>query len=172
MGKNVGAIRTRVGIKSLKVTILLSLVLSVVLVNTAMASVLDDYRWNNRILIVIVDELEDHKVSEVSQILADAECALQDRDMLVTWIYSEGEGRVGDITLSSPDVLELRKQFRLPRSSRLIAALVGKDGGVKARYTEWPALAEVFALIDGMPMRRAEMYRDSDDCAWQEKKSR
>ena len=37
--------------------------------------------------------------------------------------------------------------------------LIGKDGGVKASYSEVPELSEVFGLIDAMPMRRDEMRR-------------
>ena len=143
-------------------------ILSGVLANTVVASPLDNYRWDKRILIVFADELENDQVMQVSQILAEAECALQDRDMLISWIYPGGEGRVGDQTLSAYEVLELRKQLRLSRSSSLAAALVGKDGGVKARYEAWSALGEVFALIDGMPMRRAEMHADAVDCDWVE----
>ena len=143
-------------------------ILSGVLANTVVASPLDNYRWDKRILIVFADELENDHLIQVSQLLANAECALQDRDILVSWIYPGGEGRVGDLTLSAQEVLELRNQFRLSRSSNLTAALVGKDGGIKAHYEAWPALGEVFALIDGMPMRRAEMHADAADCDWVE----
>ena len=152
----------------MKVTLLFLLVFAVVLSDSAVAGPLDDYRWDNRILIVIADEIESDKVREVSQILADAECALQDRDMLVSWIYSDREARLGDVVLTPDDVARLRKKLRLSPSKALSAALVGKDGGVKARYQEWPALGEVFALIDGMPMRRAEMHADDKNCQWQD----
>jgi hypothetical protein len=36
------------------------------------------------------------------------------------------------------------------------ATLIGKDGGVKARYEALPTLATVNALIDTMPMRQQE----------------
>ena len=36
------------------------------------------------------------------------------------------------------------------------AALIGKDGGVKARYKSLPALNTVAGLIDTMPMRQQE----------------
>lgn len=129
---------------------------------------LSEFRWENRILIVIADEIDSDEAEVVSRILADAECALQDRDMLVSWIYPDGEGSIGDRKLSPQVVKQIRDELRLPESANLIAALVGKDGGVKARYKEWPALGEVFALIDGMPMRRSEMHADADDCDWRE----
>ena len=44
--------------------------------------------------------------------------------------------------------------------------LLGKDGGVKARSSDPGALEEFLALIDTMPMRRAELRsRGSDDVA-------
>jgi hypothetical protein len=43
-------------------------------------------------------------------------------------------------------------------SDDLEVVLIGKDGGVKARYTELD-LPSVFARIDSMPMRQAEMRR-------------
>ena len=39
--------------------------------------------------------------------------------------------------------------------------LVGKDGSVKLRSDEPLDLTEVFQVIDGMPMRQAEMDHDS-----------
>ncbi|WP_425145574.1 DUF4174 domain-containing protein [Deinococcus sp.] len=36
------------------------------------------------------------------------------------------------------------------------AALIGKDGGVKASYATPPSLTAVLALIDTMPMRQQE----------------
>ncbi|MBZ2183881.1 MAG: DUF4174 domain-containing protein [Bryobacter sp.] len=34
--------------------------------------------------------------------------------------------------------------------------LIGKDGGVKAKWTHLPADPELYRLIDSMPMRQAE----------------
>ena len=39
--------------------------------------------------------------------------------------------------------------------------LIGKDGGEKRRDTSVPDLNSLFNLIDGMPMRQAEMDHDS-----------
>ena len=42
--------------------------------------------------------------------------------------------------------------------------LVGKDGGAKLRTAEVPDLDALFDLIDGMPMRIAEMRRRGTPC--------
>ena len=43
-------------------------------------------------------------------------------------------------------------------------ALIGLDGGLKQLWQEVvPSAAEVFALIDAMPMRAAEIARQAKD---------
>jgi hypothetical protein len=41
--------------------------------------------------------------------------------------------------------------------------LIGKDGGEELRTAE-PSLHHIFALIDGMPMRRAEPVQRRRTC--------
>ncbi|MEM7519319.1 MAG: DUF4174 domain-containing protein [Planctomycetota bacterium] len=41
--------------------------------------------------------------------------------------------------------------------------LVGKDGGIKRRWSEPLEPQEVFELIDVMPMRRSEVRRRGED---------
>ena len=40
--------------------------------------------------------------------------------------------------------------------------LIGKDGGVKLRQEEPISVADLFALIDSMPMRKQEMRQRSE----------
>lgn len=42
---------------------------------------------------------------------------------------------------------------------KTIWILIGKDGGEKARWTKAPQAAELYRLIDAMPMRQSEMKR-------------
>jgi hypothetical protein len=79
---------------------------------------------------------------------------LQVRDLRVVALLPPGDAR-----LSGPQTLMLtlladpggRVGARYGR-----ATLIGRDTGVKARYTALPALNTVAALIDTMPMRRRE----------------
>lgn len=126
---------------------------------------IDKYRWDNRLLIVVADAVESDKVLAISRAITAAECEIADRDMLVSWIYPDGSGRIGPEQLSPGSVKSLRNFLRLDSGAGFLMALVGKDGGIKARYDELPSLDAVFGLIDGMPMRRAEMRSDPEDCA-------
>jgi len=53
-------------------------------------------------------------------------------------------------------LLELAR-LRSAERSDFEMVLIGKDGGVKARTYELNALEDFLALIDTMPMRRAEI---------------
>ena len=57
--------------------------------------------------------------------------------------------------LTVAEVDEISSFYGLDQNSFSVL-LIGKDGGEKYRTSEIPDLAEMFALIDTMPMRRAE----------------
>jgi hypothetical protein len=59
-------------------------------------------------------------------------------------------------TLTTEQVQSLRERWQLPPNGWQ-TALVGKDGGVKARWASPVDPDDIFALIDAMPMRRDEM---------------
>lgn len=63
------------------------------------------------------------------------------------------------VILGATERLAVRRQLGLQgRGAQLV--LIGKDGSVKARQSDAVFdLAGVFALIGGMPMRRAETRR-------------
>ena len=71
--------------------------------------------------------------------------------------------QLGMAPLSSRAADNIRSQFRI-RGGGFSVVLVGKDGGVKARYAKAPDLDDVFSLIDGMPMRRSEMRERGLSC--------
>ncbi len=53
----------------------------------------------------------------------------------------------------------MARRFGLPSAPGFAFVLVGKDGGVKLVRRTFVSRRELFALIDAMPMRRAEMGR-------------
>lgn len=124
---------------------------------------LTEHRWQHRLLIAFADSESNAHVSELKAAVSAAACELGDRDLLVGWSFAQGESRVGDELLSAQEADALRQL--LPESShQFTAILIGKDGGIKASYADVPALEEIFALIDGMPMRRSEMHSQPAPC--------
>ena len=118
---------------------------------------LDSLQWKHRVLLLPkVQEGNSGPVDWPSE-----RKALLDRD-LVLFRAEQGDYRQLFPKPSSPTRLELPKKIQKKASGRV--TLIGKDGGVKRHWTsEFPELpAEVFALIDSMPMRQREMRREKE----------
>jgi hypothetical protein len=129
----------------------------------AQSDPLSQYRWKNRLLLIFAADIEDQNVQATRELLEASECQLEDRDMVIGWILERGDSQLGMAPLSSRAADNIRSQFRI-RGGGFFVVLVGKDGGVKARYAKAPDLHDVFSLIDGMPMRRSEMRERGLSC--------
>lgn len=84
--------------------------------------------------------------------------ALAERELRVVQLMGAGGGRLAGRTLGEAQVRDLRERWDLPADEWCLA-LVGKDGGVKARWYEPIDPAVALETVDGMPMRRREMER-------------
>jgi hypothetical protein len=127
------------------------------------AEPLSAYRWQHRVLIAFATSAADPRVAAFEEAIALDICELHDRDLVVGYSFRDGSSRLGDRELSETDAEALR-QMHPSAPDDFVVMLVGKDGGVKARYADVPWLAEIFALIDGMPMRRSEMRSRPSPC--------
>ena len=84
--------------------------------------------------------------------------AFEERDVLIFMVSPEEVFGL-DQTISSLDALAVYKDTgtKLTYSG---VVLIGKDGGVKLRNDFGVAPQKIFDLIDGMPMRRAEIRKN------------
>jgi hypothetical protein len=124
---------------------------------------LANHRWNHRVLLVFANSEGDGDARVLGRALAASRCETEERDMVIGWIVQDGASRLGDAEISRETAGLLRESLEVAPGGFAVL-LIGKDGGVKARYAEVPALAELFALIDGMPMRRSEMRSRPASC--------
>ena len=111
-----------------------------------------DYRWNYRLLFLSVTEDVPVTDSAAASLYNSETDAIEERDLLVFYIR---EQQVYD---SKGDQYELeipKNYYPIPGGT----VLVGKDGGVKLKLETIADPATIFTLIDGMPMRRAEIRR-------------
>lgn len=125
---------------------------------------LAEHRWKHRLLIAFANDDADAHANALRTSLAAASCELEDREMVIGWVLSEGSSRLGEAAISDEIAGLLRSGLEI-QPGVFAVVLIGKDGGVKARYGSVPALSELFALIDGMPMRRSEMRSSRSVCA-------
>ena len=124
---------------------------------------LQAYRWTHRLLLVFTPNDATDSAQSLRAALDREACGLAERDMLVAWFSAMDGSRLGGETISDGIVALLRARLDVAAGEYGVF-LIGKDGGVKGRYAETSVLEEIFALIDGMPMRRAEMRSRPDVC--------
>ena len=97
-------------------------------------------------LIVVVSGPDDRRAAVQRAALDRDASALRERDVLVQSLTPETARRE-------------RRELGVEPGATFEVLLVGKDGGVKLRRDQPVVVSELTALIDTMPMRRAEMLR-------------
>ncbi len=127
------------------------------------AELLSKLRWEARVLLVFSPERADPRASAFDDALSRNACAVSERDIVTGLIVPGDESRIGDAAISAQVARDLGMELGVG-SSEFQILLIGKDGGVKARYADVPSLDTVFALIDGMPMRRREAAMQETGC--------
>ncbi len=132
----------------------------------AFAGALAQYEWQNRPLLVFAPMAQDQRLEETRQLLAQTRCQLDGREMIIGIFVMQGQSYLEDSEISSQLAADIRRDYGVS-GDQFAVLLLGKDGGVKYRSPEVPNLAEIFALIDGMPMRQVEMAENPVDCAGQ-----
>lgn len=119
------------------------------------SAILAKYQWKNRIVLVFSPS-EKNKIYQMQQLtLAKDMEGIKERDIIVFDIFEKFGKTLDKQTLSHEDCLYLRERFRIGEEEFCIV-LIGKDGGEKYRKNTIFSSEELFAVIDAMPMRRAE----------------
>jgi hypothetical protein len=129
----------------------------------AEADPLEDYRWEKRVLLIFADSDKEPEIRSLDESLEASACAIADRDLIIGRILASGDSSLEGASISREAGLMLMDRHQVTPGSFAVL-LVGKDGGLKARYDTVPDLTRVFALIDGMPMRRMEMRTSGESC--------
>jgi Domain of unknown function (DUF4174) len=111
----------------------------------AIAGSLDSYRGRARVLVLSAPDAADAQLKAQRVALGSVRAGAAARDLVV--LEAVGTGA---------EARALRARLALP-ADRFRAVLVGKDGGAKLTADAPVAPQTLFATIDAMPMRRAEM---------------
>ena len=129
--------------------------------HTSLAEPLDFYRYENRLIIVSLPRAA--VVEKVSAMLAWSRDKIEERQLKIIDV-SEGDQKISTAVRLNPSQTEsVRKKLRIGKGDTLPTfVLIGKDGGEAARCSGTLDLEKWFALIDEMPMRRAEMLKEKN----------
>ena len=109
-------------------------------------------KWQRRVVLLYAQSADNVDLLAQQRLLEKDRAGLNERDFDV--LVALGT------SLSDADRRYLRGgDRRLASSATFTAYLIGKDGGVKQRFTKPVAAAELFKTVDTMPMRQQEMRR-------------
>ena len=116
---------------------------------------LGGYQWKHRIVLVFAESDERPEFRGFMASWSREQEGVKDRDLVVfeTLIKGTSRGPSGLLTPAQAD--DLRKRFATA-GEPFEVVLIGKDGAVKLRSGS-TSTAQIFELIDNMPMRRDEM---------------
>ena len=131
---------------------ILTLAAALIVLPTATASAGPDpltrYLGNHRVVVALASSLSDPDLSAQRRIFETMRTGARERDLVLL-----------EATDDTPEGAALRHRFGGGTGFRSV--LIGKDGGAKASSERPMQADDLFATIDAMPMRRAEMMRQT-----------
>jgi hypothetical protein len=119
---------------------------------------LKQYQWKNRLLLVFSLNSEEPAYQALGRELQEQAGGVRERDLLVFHVLEQGKSFMNSREISPAEARALRQRFRIAPGAFMVV-LVGKDGGVKLERAAKVTLADIFGLIDSMPMRQQEMQK-------------
>jgi hypothetical protein len=120
------------------------------------AFALAQYRWKQRALVISAPDGDDAGLVELQNEVAATREQFADRDMVLLTLLDSGASAAGDRQLTDAEAAAVRAALGI-QSGSFALRLIGKDGSVKLSRESPASLAEIYALIDTMPMRQGEM---------------
>lgn len=127
--------------------------------------------WRRQSRVLLVWSEQETALVEQATLVSEAWAGWEERDLRLVLLSSRGGvtverfvdgGPVGS-SFGTGVAAAVSDRFGLETSDVGInVALVGKDGGVKERWTRTVSVSTIFDLVDSMPMRRREMSEDAD----------
>lgn len=138
---------------------LFSILLIVTLNATSLMSQgLNEYRWKNRLVVILTDDSDAAQYEEQISLLKEKESEFAERKLYVIHL-TLGQRRNGLDKDSKWEESSLYQKYRRTQEA-VEVLLIGLDGGIKLWQTELLTTEKLFVLIDGMPMRKAEIKKD------------
>jgi hypothetical protein len=124
--------------------------------NSEMEISLDEYRWQNRIVVLFARDAESDLYQLQMKKFASRESGIKDRDLLFISVFEEDCSKIDGKEISDKSADSIRQRLKAGNKPFRIV-LIGKDGTVKLQREKVVTPDKLFGIIDQMPMRRREM---------------
>lgn len=112
------------------------------------------YRWSNRVLMVLSENPGSAQVKLQMSLFADQSEALDERKLIILQVFPDYYLKGSDNFIRRNDS-QLYFDYKTTETPFEVV-LIGLDGGLKFQKKEVVFPADLYAVIDAMPMRRAE----------------
>ena len=120
---------------------------------------LSGHLWKDRLILLLTDDIQDESYQKQLRILNADTQGMSERKLVTYLVLPEKSALHNNTKNHWIEGLNLFKKYK-GSDSNFELVLIGLDGGVKRRFSDKPVkLQDLYAIIDGMPMRRAEMRR-------------
>ncbi|GAB4026471.1 hypothetical protein GCM10028773_55240 [Spirosoma koreense] len=114
----------------------------------SLKAILNEKKDHRRVLLLYGRDDAQHYLIEQQEALTEAKDGMTERDLDVIVLVAS--------LVPEPDRQFLMHEYKLNPAENFAGWLIGKDGGVKETYKKPVSSADLFKLIDTMPMRRQE----------------
>ncbi len=121
-------------------------------------SMMRDFIWEKRVLLLFTPDDGHAGFQQQNQILSEVKDGMAERDMTTIRAMADGTLTV-DNTKQPIAATDFYQRYSV-RENEFRVILVGKDSTVKLDKKSMVTAAELFELIDAMPMRQYEMLQD------------
>ena len=121
-------------------------------------SMMRDFIWEKRVLLLFTPDDGHAGFQQQNQILSEVKDGMAERDMTTIRAMADGTLTV-DNTKQSIAATDFYQRYSV-RENEFRVILVGKDSTVKLDKKSIVTAAELFELIDAMPMRQYEMLQN------------
>ena len=125
-------------------------------VSLAQENILAIYQDQKRLLLIFAPSSTQTDYEQQHTLLRGHEAECEERDLLVFHLFADGISYAGEVQVDAESTDDLRRRFNVA-SRAFHLMLIGKDGGVKWQTDQPTPLAQIFEIIDRMPMRQQEM---------------
>lgn len=120
---------------------------------------IDLHQWNNRVLLVFTNDIDNTTFKTQINELKNHEVGLKERKLVVYQI-TKGRYKIGLMKSTNwQNSTYLYDRYKETEAAFEIL-LIGLDGGNKLRKTDFISNEALFRVIDVMPMRQSELEDD------------
>ncbi len=117
---------------------------------------IEDYRWENRLLMVFSPSIRNVHFDNIYNAIQRNQPEVEDRDLKIFYLIKNGQSTVDGRNINKETAGAIREKY-VVADEQVSIVLIGKDGGEKLRQRDDFSLDDIFDRIDQMPMRKAEM---------------